>query len=103
MSYTKNYEKIGFYMDYLNAKGQIRKFFPDFLIKVSNKETCILETKGREDENDVRKKIRLSQWCNDMNSFQNEKKYIPLYIKQDVWNDLPKTPTTFKELVEQFK
>ena len=103
MSYTKNYEKIGFYMDYLNAKGQIRKFFPDFLIKVSNNETCILETKGREDENDLRKKIRLSQWCNDMNSYQNIKKYIPLYIKQDVWNDLPKTPTTFKELVEQFK
>ena len=39
-----------------------------------------------------------------MNSYQNIKlKYIPLYIKQDVWNDLPKTPTTFKELVEQFK
>ena len=103
ISYTKNYEKIGFYMDYLNTNGQIRKFFPDFLIKISNKETCILETKGREDDNDKRKHARLIQWCNDMNSHQNQKKYTPLYIKQDIWNNLPNKPLSFKELCNQFR
>ena len=90
-------------MDYLNTNGQIRKFFPDFLIKISNKETCILETKGREDDNDKRKHARLIQWCNDMNSHQNQKKYTPLYIKQDIWNNLHNKPLSFKELCNQFR
>ena len=102
ISFTKNYEKIGFYMDYQKTSGLIRKFYPDFLIKISDKETCILEAKGREDDNDKRKHKRLIQWCDDMNKSKSEKKYYALYVKQEKWNNLPSKPLSFKQIYNQF-
>lgn len=104
ISYTKNFETgIGFYMDYQKTSGKIGKYYPDFLIKISDTETCILETKGREDDNDKRKHARLIQWCESMNQSQKEKHYIPLYILQEDWKNLAIKPTNFSELVKLFK
>ena len=59
--------------------------FPDFLVKKNEKEIFIVETKGREDLDDVRKVKRLAQWCQDVNTLQDRFVYKTLYIKQEDW------------------
>ena len=55
ISYAKNYFAVHFRIDYRNADGSISDYYPDFLVKVSEKEIYIVETKGREDLDDVEK------------------------------------------------
>jgi type III restriction enzyme len=45
----------------------------------------IVETKGREEEDDKLKFERLQKWCEDVNSGQNRIIYKALYIKQNEW------------------
>lgn len=98
ISYTKNYLAIGFKLDYKNATGEISNYFPDFIVKVNNKNICIVETKGREDLDDELKYRRLVQWCEDVN--KNQKKLIlnSLFISQEDFNNY--RPQTFKELIK---
>ena len=72
-------------MEYQAENGNISTYFPDFLIKKNDKEIFIVETKGREDLDDVRKIKRLAQWCKDVNALQNRFVYKALYIKQEEW------------------
>jgi type III restriction enzyme len=44
-----------------------------------------VETKGREDLDDIRKVRRLAQWCTDVNDQQSDKTYTAIYIKQEDW------------------
>jgi len=83
ISYVKNYFAVQFKIDYRNATGEISNFFPDFIIKKSEKEMYIVETKGREDLDDPLKIKRLAQWCEDINQNQNKVKFNWLYIKED--------------------
>lgn len=83
ISYVKNYFAVQFKIDYRNATGEISNFFPDFIIKKSEKEIYIVETKGREDLDDSLKIKRLAQWCKDINQNQNKVKFSWLYIKED--------------------
>ena len=73
---------------------------PDFFVKVSDKEIYIVETKGREDLDDIEKIKRLYQWCNDINSVQNKVTYTALYVKQDVYEKY--TPKNFNDLINAF-
>lgn len=98
ISYVKNYFAVTFKIDYPSADGSISNFYPDFVVKLSEKEIYIVETKGREDLDDVKKIKRLQQWCEDVNAGQNDKKYKMLYIKQEDWDKLEQKPRTFKEL-----
>jgi hypothetical protein len=38
-------------------------YYPDFFVKVDDKQVYIIETKGREDEDDKIKFERLQKWC----------------------------------------
>ena len=64
------------------ADGSISDYYPDFIVKVSPKEYYVVETKGREDLDDVEKIKRLKQWCEDVNANQRNSKFKMLYIKQ---------------------
>lgn len=99
VSYIKNYFAVHFKIDYCDASGNISDYYPDFVIKVSEKEIYILETKGREDLDDFEKMKRLHQWCDDVNTIQKDKKYKALYVKQEDWEKLEKKPRTFKEII----
>ncbi len=101
ISYAKNYFSVHFKIDYRNADGAISDYYPDFLIKVSEKEICIVETKGREDLDDVLKIERLKQWCEDVNKRQSKISYSMLYVKQEEYERYK--PQTFKDLVEACK
>jgi len=102
ISFAKNYQSLGFKIEYQGEDGNIHEFFPDFLIKKSESEIFIAETKGREDLDDVRKIKRLQIWCKDVNDAQNENRYVPLYIKQEVWEKHQGNVRTFGSIVQLF-
>ena len=100
ISFAKNYYEVHFKIDYRNADGSISYYYPDFFVKVDNKTTYIIETKGREDLDDPLKIDRLKQWCEDANNRQKKSKFEMLYIKQEDWDKY--TPKDFKELTNNF-
>lgn len=102
ISYVKNYFSVHFKIDYKNADGSISDYYPDFIVKVSPKEYYVIETKGREDLDDVEKIKRLEQWCNDVTLNQKLFRYNMLYIKQEDWDKLPQKPKDFEEVVRSF-
>ena len=48
--------------------GVVRKYLPDFLIRLDNRKTLILETKGQETRRDKEKRKALSEWVAAVNS-----------------------------------
>jgi len=99
ISYAKNYFAVHFKIDYRNADGSISDYYPDFIVKVSPKEYWVVETKGREDLDDIEKIKRLGQWCVDVNENQKDAKYGMLYIKQEDWEAQQQKPRNFGEVV----
>ncbi|MDP2682761.1 MAG: DEAD/DEAH box helicase family protein [Deltaproteobacteria bacterium] len=100
ISYAKNFLAVHFKIDYRTADGAISNYYPDFLVKTSEKEIYIIETKGREDVDDLLKIKRLSQWCDDINSVQSEVRYAWLYIEQEKFEKY--LPKNFVELRNAF-
>jgi len=41
-------------------------YYPDFLVKVNESLVYVVETKGREDLDDIEKIKRLKVWCDDV-------------------------------------
>lgn len=105
VSYAKNTMGeggINFKIEYQAKDGNIREYYPDFFVKTSDKTFYIVETKGREDLDDIRKIQRLFVWCYDINSSQKEYTYSPVYIKQEKWDDIKNDFKTFAEVVKIF-
>ncbi len=103
VSYVKNYFAVHFKIDYKNADGSISDYYPDFIVKVSPREYYVVETKGREDLDDVEKIKRLEQWCEDVNASQRTATYRMLYVKQEDWDALGKKPRSFNDAVRSFQ
>lgn len=89
ISFAKNYGNVAgnfqYKIDYKNVDGGISYYYPDFIIKKDVKNIYVIETKGREDLNDLKKIERLAQWCEDANKSQSKYKYSMLYVKQEDW------------------
>ncbi|PIX90136.1 MAG: type III restriction endonuclease subunit R [Candidatus Moranbacteria bacterium CG_4_10_14_3_um_filter_45_9] len=88
VSYAKNFqnkEASALRIEYKNAEGFIATYYPDFFVKQDDKKVYIVETKGREEEDDKLKFERLQKWCEDVNSRQTKMVYKALYIKQEEW------------------
>ncbi len=64
-SFVKN-DHLGFTILY-NHEGIIRKYYPDFIIKFKNGQYLILETKGRDTNQDKTKRSFLDEWCKAIN------------------------------------
>lgn len=56
--------KLGFYMEYKDHQGNLRYYFPDFVVVAGGKH-LIIETKGREDVDVKLKDERAIVWCRD--------------------------------------
>ncbi len=88
VSYAKNFqnkEATALRIEYKNSEGSIATYYPDFFVKKDEKTVYIIETKGREEENDKLKFERLKKWCEDVNNRQTRVVYTALYIKQEHW------------------
>ena len=88
ISFAKNFqnkEASALRIEYKNSEGFIATYYPDFFVKKDEKTVYIIETKGREEENDKLKFERLQLWCEDVNNRQTRIMYKALYIKQEDW------------------
>ena len=65
-SFVKN-DHLGFYILY-NHNGVIRKYYPDFMIRLSNGEYLILETKGIDNQQNKTKREFLNEWVKAVNN-----------------------------------
>jgi len=101
VSYAKNYLAVGFKVDYVNADGDISNYYPDFLVKLSDKRIFVVETKGQEDLDVPRKMERLRQWCEDINRVQSNAKYDFAYVDLEGFERYK--PTSFRQLIDGFK
>lgn len=102
ISFAKNYFGVEFKIDYKNTDGNISYYYPDFLIKKDPKTIYIIETKWREDLDDILKIKRLEQYCEDANSREKNKiRYEMLYIKQEDYEKYQ--PKNFEECIRVFK
>ncbi len=101
VSFAKNYLAVGFKLDYVKADGDISNYYPDFLVKVSEREIFIVETKGREDLNVPLKMARLKQWCVDLNRAQNQVRYDFVFVDEEGYKKYQ--PKSFAALVKGFQ
>jgi type III restriction enzyme len=101
VSFAKNYMAVHFKVDYVNADGDISNYYPDFMVKLSDKRIVIVETKGREDLDVPLKMARLRQWCEDVNRVQTVVDYDFVYVDEESFEKYK--PTSFRQLLEGFK
>ncbi len=94
---------VNFSIEYQKENGNIASFFPDFFVKTTSNTFFIVETKGREDLDDIRKIKRLATWCKDINAAQKDYTYTAVYIKQEKWDDVKKDVKTFAEICKLFE
>jgi len=66
LAWVKN-DHLGFVINYV-FRGVFHKFYPDFLIKLSNGKMLILEVKGKDDQQQRTKRDFLNEWIKAMNS-----------------------------------
>lgn len=64
-SFVKN-DHLNFVVFY-NFQGVVRRFFPDFIIKLTTGENLIIETKGQDNEQNKTKRSYLDEWCRAVN------------------------------------
>lgn len=64
-SYVKN-DHLGFQIHYM-WKGSRRRFLPDFLIRLANGKTLVLEIKGVDDDQNRAKRSALAAWIQGVN------------------------------------
>ena len=93
---------INFKIEYQAQDGNIREYFPDFFVKTGANTFYILETKGREDLDDLLKIQRLAIWCQDVNNTQSDYTYTPLYMKQEKWDVVKNDLKSFNDVINIF-
>ena len=101
VSFAKNYLAVHFKLDYVNADGDISDYYPDFMVKLSDKRIAIVETKGQEDLDVPLKMARLQQWCEDVNRVQTDVEYDFVYVDEESFESFK--PSSFRQLLEGFK
>ncbi|MBP6926183.1 MAG: DEAD/DEAH box helicase family protein [Candidatus Pacebacteria bacterium] len=103
ISFAKNFqnkEANALRIEYKNAEGFIATYYPDFFVKIDDKQVYIIETKGREEEDDRIKYERLQKWCVDVNERQTRVIYKALYVQQEEYEK--NKANNFSELVRLF-
>jgi type III restriction enzyme len=101
VSYIKNYFAVNFKLDYVNADGDISNYYPDFIVKVSDKNIVIVETKGNADLDVPLKTMRLKQWCEDINRAQSKVHFDFVYVDMDGFEKY--RLDNFAQLMETFR
>jgi len=101
MSYAKNYMAVHFSIDYVNADGNISNYYPDFIVKSSDRNIWIVETKGLEDLDVPLKMERLKQWCIDINTIQAGTVYDFVFVDEEGFEKYK--PNSFRSLIQNFR
>jgi type III restriction enzyme len=95
IAFSKLPQQFGFSIQYTDTRTNMRHYFPDFVVKLSDTEFWLIETKGREDVEVALKDQAAENWC------ENATKLTKLnwkYLKVNQ-NDFEKLhPDSFQEL-----
>ena len=102
VSYIKNYFALNFKMDYIDSVGNIANYYPDFVVKLGEKEFYVVETKGLEDLDDPLKIKRLAQWCKDVNDAHGNVKFDFVYVDQESFDLFIEDGGKFKGQLKSF-
>lgn len=74
--------QFGFSIHYTDKVANIRHYYPDFVVKLKNKEHWLIETKGLEDVNVKHKDQAATLWCQNATELTNtEWKYLKVLQK----------------------
>jgi type III restriction enzyme len=101
VSFVKNSRSTVFRIEYRNADGGICNYIPDFIVKRSEAEIWIIETKGREDLDDPPKWERLQQWCADATAHDGKRSFHALFVRREGREG--HRPKSFDQLADGFK
>jgi type III restriction enzyme len=97
-SFAKNILSINFKIEYVNSRGEIANYYPDFIVKVNSSTIYIVETKGLEDVDTARKWRRLVRWCEDASETDlNERRFIPIYVTEENFKQYASSADTFTQ------
>lgn len=101
-SFVKNTRSTHFKIEYVSSAGTISNYYPDFVVKESDKALWIVETKGNEDLDVERKWRRLVAWCGDATRLDvNGRQFTAMYVPEQDFNRNP--PHTFADAIAYFK
>jgi len=101
VAYIKNYMAVNFRLDYVNAKGDISNYYPDFIVNAGDSKYFIIETKGQEDLDVPLKMARLKQWCEDINKEQDKKSFDCVFVDEENFRKFK--PSSFQQLTKAFR
>jgi type III restriction enzyme len=100
-AFAKNTKAVHFFMEYVNATGEISHYYPDFIVKATTGEIFIVETKGLQDLDVLPKWRRLVQWCVDATSTSEMgTRFTPIFLSEEDFGEIESRITTMRELVE---
>jgi type III restriction enzyme len=72
VAYAKLTLNSRFSIEYLSSTGALRYYYPDFVVRLDDDTHVIVETKGLEDPEVVRKDRRAGRWCADASSLTGD-------------------------------
>ena len=72
-AFSKIVVKIGFSIEYVSDDNLRRYYYPDFVVKSTNGEYYLIETKGLIDLEVAHKDKRAKQWCKDASNLTGDK------------------------------
>jgi type III restriction enzyme len=76
---------VHFNLDYVDSKGGISNYYPDFIVKLNDDRIVIVETKGLEEIDVPLKMARLAQWCSDINTAQKKTHFDYVFVDEAVF------------------
>jgi type III restriction enzyme len=94
-AFAKLPEQFGFAVEYPDSRGNIRNYYPDFVARATDETHWIIETKGREDIEVVRKDEAAERWCENA-TLLTQTKWRYMKVPQKEFEEL--RPSTFLEL-----
>ena len=100
-SFAKNDLAVNFRLDYVKADGDISNYYPDFIVKLTDGQVVIVETKGQKEEDLKQKMIRLRQWCQDVSGQSGGAQYDFAYVDQASFER--HRPKSFADLLSGFR
>jgi len=101
VSYAKNYLAVNFKLDYVNADGNISNYYPDFIVKLTDGRSVVVETKGQADLDVPLKVARLKQWREDINALSSDGQWDFAYVDEVGFHKY--SPQSFKHLLSSFR
>lgn len=103
-AFFKNMRHLGFFLEYVNSKGELSAYYPDFVVRLATGEIFIIETKGLEDTDVALKWHRLVQWVEDATRADIDGSvYRAMFIPEDDFYEVETIgPKSFQALIDLF-